>query len=70
MGRVTENGRVTIPKDIREKLDIRPGDEVTFEKTEEGYVLRKDVDGYRFEKWQGVAETETDVEERIEELRG
>jgi antitoxin PrlF len=70
MSRVTEKGQVTIPKTIREELGIQPGDEVTFEKTEEGYVVRKEVDESRFEKWRGVAETDTSVRERMEELRG
>lgn len=70
MSRVTEKGQVTIPKAIREELGIQPGDEVTFEKTEEGYVVRKAVDESRFEKWRGVAETDASVRERMEELRG
>lgn len=70
MSRVTEKGQVTIPKEIREKLGIQPGDEVTFEETEAGYVVRKEVEKSRFEKWRGIAETDKSVEERMEELRG
>lgn len=70
MSRVTEKGQVTIPKEIREELGIQPGDEVTFERTDTGYVVRKDVDDSRFEKWRGVAETEKSVAERMNEIRG
>lgn len=70
MTRVTEKGQVTIPKEIRDALGIRPGDEVTFEETADGYVVRKEVDESRFEKWRGVADTEASVEERMDELRG
>jgi len=70
MSRVTEKGQVTIPKRIREQLGIRPGDEVRFEETEAGYVVRKEVDESRFEKWRGVAETDKSVEEQMRELRG
>jgi antitoxin PrlF len=70
MGKVTEKGQVTIPKAIREELGIRPGDEVTFEKTEDGYVVRKEVDESRFGKWKGIADTDESVEERMQALRG
>jgi len=70
MSRVTEKGQVTIPKEIRDELGIQPGDEVTFERTDTGYIVRKEVDDSRFEKWRGVAETEKSVAERMSELRG
>lgn len=70
MGRVTEKGQVTIPKEIREELGIRPGDQVTFEQTEAGYVVRKEVEDSRFERWRGVAGNDVTVSERMAELRG
>jgi AbrB family looped-hinge helix DNA binding protein len=69
MSRVTEKGQVTIPKEIRERLGIRPGDEVTFEETEEGYLIRKEIEAGRFEKWRGIAETDESVDERMADLR-
>lgn len=69
MSRVTEKGQVTIPKEIREELGIRPGDGVVFEETDTGYVVRKEVDESRFEKWRGIAETDADVDEWMAELR-
>jgi AbrB family looped-hinge helix DNA binding protein len=35
--RVTSKGQVTIPKEVREKLGVRPGDEVGFR--EEGQAI-------------------------------
>lgn len=70
MGRVTTKGQVTIPKPIREELGLQPGDEVTFEETDEGIVIRKDVGENRFEKWRGAATTDQTVTERMDELRG
>ena len=67
--RVTEDGRVTIPREVREELGIQPGDEVSFERSEAGYVLRKRVHTSRFEKWRGVASSEECVEARLAELR-
>lgn len=70
MSRVTRKGQVTIPKAIREEMGIEPGDEVTFTETDEGVVLRKEVDENRFERWRGVADTEETVEDRMAKLRG
>ena len=61
---VDELGRIVIPKEMRDSLDIRPQDRMEFWMTEEGMVLRKaearcavcggvhgdmlDVDGMKF----------------------
>jgi len=37
--RVQEKGQVTIPKEIRKKLDLKKGDLVTFVETEAGIVI-------------------------------
>jgi AbrB family looped-hinge helix DNA binding protein len=39
--RVTEKGQATIPKELREKYDLEPGDEVVWMDTEEGIVVKK-----------------------------
>ncbi|RLM83838.1 AbrB/MazE/SpoVT family DNA-binding domain-containing protein [Halobellus sp. Atlit-38R] len=39
--RVTEKGQATIPKDLREKYDLEPGDEVVWMDTDEGIVVKK-----------------------------
>lgn len=39
--RITEKGQATIPKELREKYDIEPGDEVVWLDTEDGIVVRK-----------------------------
>lgn len=70
MSRVTSKGQVTIPKEIREELGLQPGDELRFEATDEGFVLRKEVHENRFEKWRGVATTDASVAERMQDLRG
>lgn len=70
MSRVTTKGQVTIPKEVRENLGIEPGDEIEFEETDEGYVLRKSTDDNPFEKWRGAVDTDETVEERMKKLRG
>lgn len=39
--RVTERGQTTIPQELREKYGIEPGDEVVWEDTEDGLVVKK-----------------------------
>jgi AbrB family looped-hinge helix DNA binding protein len=39
--RVTEKGQATIPKALREKYDLEPGDEVVWMDTDEGIVVKK-----------------------------
>lgn len=70
MSRVTRKGQVTIPKEVRDELGIRPGDEIEFVPTEEGYRIEKEAEENPFEKWRGAAKTDKSVEERMAELRG
>jgi AbrB family looped-hinge helix DNA binding protein len=39
--RVTRKGQATIPKELREKYDIEPGDEVVWIDTDEEIVVKK-----------------------------
>lgn len=39
--RITEKGQTTIPKELREKYNLEPGDEVVWEDTEDGIVLKR-----------------------------
>ena len=41
--RITDKGQTTIPKELREKYGIDPGDTVVWEETEAGIVIRKVV---------------------------
>jgi len=73
MPRVTTEGTVTIPEEIREELGIVPGDEVTFTQTETGYVVEKRApttadDADPFERYRGVADGTT--EGTMRRLRG
>jgi antitoxin PrlF len=37
---ITSKGQMTLPKDIRDDLKIKPGDKLIIEKQGDGYVLR------------------------------
>ena len=39
--RVTRKGQVTIPKELREEFGLEEGDELRWEKTEDGIQIRK-----------------------------
>jgi antitoxin PrlF len=40
VARVTSKGRITIPKELREELGIKPGTKVYFVRTSQGFVLK------------------------------
>lgn len=64
MVRVTKKYQVTIPKEVREALGIKAGDEVVFIKTKEGYVIKRLKDFVK-----EMAELSKDIEETLEEMR-
>ncbi|ERH00674.1 MAG: looped-hinge helix DNA binding domain, AbrB family [Halonotius sp. J07HN6] len=43
--RVTDKGQATIPKALREKYDLEPGDEVVWVDTDDGIVVKKRTQG-------------------------
>jgi len=53
VARVTSKGQVTIPKEVRDKLGVRPGENVGFEEKDEFLVIRKVVTHSPFDKWMG-----------------
>ena len=53
VAKVTSKGQVTIPKKVRDKLGIQPGEEVGFDEKEGLIVIRKAVSRSPFDKWIG-----------------
>lgn len=43
--RITSKGQVTVPKPIRDRLGIQPGDEVSFELAPDGRIVLTKVGG-------------------------
>ena len=39
---IQENGQVTLPKELRREFGLHKGDTVIFERTAEGWIVRKD----------------------------
>jgi AbrB family looped-hinge helix DNA binding protein len=68
--KVGERGQVTIPKRLREELGIRPGEEVEFERGENGELrLRRVVSKDPVYRILGILEP-FDVDAYLEETRG
>jgi antitoxin PrlF len=53
IARVTSKGQVTIPKKVRERLGVHPGEDVGFEEKDDLLVIRKVVTKSPFDKWVG-----------------
>ena len=69
--RITSKGQVTIPKPIRERLGIRPGEEIEFREQNHGYLIRKVVKISPFDRWVGyLGRTGGDSDAIVEDLRG
>jgi len=50
---LSEKGQVTIPKEIRDRLGLKPGTVLEFESREGKLVAWKKLDLDPFEKWRG-----------------
>jgi AbrB family looped-hinge helix DNA binding protein len=64
MPTVTKKYQVTIPKEVREALGIKAGDEIVFVRTKEGYVIKRLEDFVK-----EMAELSKDIEETVKEMK-
>lgn len=51
--RVTSKGQITLPKAIREKLGVHPGEDVGFEEKDGLFIVKKALTRSPFDKWVG-----------------
>jgi antitoxin PrlF len=51
--KVTSKGQVTIPKKIRDRLGVNPGEAVGFEEKDGVMLIKKAVTKSPFDKWVG-----------------
>jgi len=51
--RMTAKGQITIPKELRERLGLRPGDEVEFVQQEGGLLVQKRMTVSPFTRYRG-----------------
>ncbi len=70
--KITTKGQVTIPKDVRERLGLRPGDEIEFVEDRSGFRVQKRVPTSPFKKYRGYLKglAGRDPDEIVESARG
>jgi len=51
--KITSKGQVTIPKKVREKLGVQPGETIGFEEKNGVLIVRKVIVTSPFDKWVG-----------------
>ena len=71
---ITSKGQITVPRDIRRLLGVRPGDRLVFETAGEDITVRPSRSAGSFEKYRGVGAGlpvgRRNVTRYIRELRG
>ncbi len=70
MGRITSKGQVTIPKEIRERFGLLPGQAVEFAVEDGKVVVHKARDHEHLRGWVGALQLGREVDEFIDDLRG
>jgi antitoxin PrlF len=70
--KVTSKGQITLPKKVREKLGVRPGEDVAFEERNGIFYIKKTVKESPFDKWIGrLKQLEGQQSDNlVKELRG
>ena len=68
--KVSERGQVTIPKKLRKRLGIRPGQVLEVDEDRGRVVMSKVVQEDVFERLTGILKLDKTTVELIEEMRG
>jgi antitoxin PrlF len=70
--RLTGKGQVTIPKEVRDRLGLRPGDEIVFVEDHESVRLEKRLRLSPFAKYRGYLKdlAGQDPDRLVERMRG
>lgn len=70
--KVTSKGQITIPKHVRDRLGLDPGDEVEFIEEDGAFRIRKERRQSPYAKYRGSIKNWTgqDPEDLLRELRG
>jgi AbrB family looped-hinge helix DNA binding protein len=68
--KVSERGQVTIPKKLRKRLGIRPGQVLEVDEERGRVVMSKVVPEDVFERLTGILKLDKTTDELIEEMRG
>ncbi|HEY6467924.1 MAG TPA: AbrB/MazE/SpoVT family DNA-binding domain-containing protein [Candidatus Acidoferrales bacterium] len=52
--KITSKGQITVPKEVRRRLGVGPGDKLLFEQDKTGYRVRPDRSESVFEQFRGI----------------
>jgi AbrB family looped-hinge helix DNA binding protein len=65
--KITSKGQITLPKAVRERLGLRPGDQVLFVEDEQGIHLRGASRLPALRKWAGYLERTNPLDMTVDE---
>jgi AbrB family looped-hinge helix DNA binding protein len=68
--KVSEKGQVTVPKPLRERLGIRPGDQLDFSEEHGRLVALKSTSDDPVARVYGILKSPRSTDELMDELRG
>ena len=70
--KLTSKGQITIPKKVRDKIGISPGEVLQFEEKEGTFYIKKGARKSPFDQWAGYLgkRTKKGSDKIIEEMRG
>jgi AbrB family looped-hinge helix DNA binding protein len=73
--KITSKGQITVPREVRRILGVRPGDRLMFESDKEGMRVRPVRTKSPFAKYKGIGNSgirsgRTGINQWIRELRG
>lgn len=70
--KMTSKGQITLPKEVREKLGVSPGDELEFIEEDGEFLIRKRIGLSPFDRYLGYLRRKEgrDPDNIVRELRG
>ena len=68
--KISSKGQITIPKKLREKLNLNKGDQLIIKESKQGYYFEKKVDQSKIEEYVGILNQNKSSDQLVEELRG
>jgi AbrB family looped-hinge helix DNA binding protein len=70
--KITAKGQVTIPKRVRERLGLKPGDEIEFVEDAAGFRVQKRLLASPFKQYRGYLKelAGRDPDNLVEQMRG
>ena len=68
--KVTSKGQVTIPKELRKKMGIEPGDYLEIKEEAASYLISKKVNKEKIKKYVGILNKDKKSDDIVKELRG